>query len=163
MTQKLGIKNFNLVLKISLICGIIVISGFIIYYLLKPEPGYITFGILNEDMKAEDYTTKASVNESIFFYLTVENSLDRDFEFLIKIKRGNNNTILSSTGSNGTLSSIVGNFTLKQNQNWISQKCNISFSQIGENQIIITELWEIPKNQIERFYNILWLRLNITS
>jgi uncharacterized membrane protein len=155
-------KKLNLLVTFSLICGIIIVSSFIIYYLLTPEPGEITFGILNEDMKAEDYQTKALVNESIFFYSSVGNYLDRNFEFLIKIKKGNHNTILSSMGSNGTLVEIIGNFTLNQNENWVSQKLNVSFSQSGENQIIITELWEITKNKIEQFNNIMWLRLNIT-
>jgi uncharacterized membrane protein len=155
-------KKFNLLVKFSIIIGILIISSFIIYYLLTPEPGYITFGILNEDMKAEDYPTEASVNESVYFYLTVGNYLDRDFEFLVQIKEGNNNTVLSSMGSNGTIISIIGNFSLQENKKWISQKLNVSFSQMGENQIIIAELWEIPKNKIEIFYNIIWLRLNIT-
>jgi len=39
---------------------------------------------------------------------------------------------------------------------------NISFSQPGANQTIIVELWEI-KSEIEEFYFILYLWLNITN
>ena len=39
---------------------------------------------------------------------------------------------------------------------------NISFSEVGDNQIIIAELWQI-KSETEEFFNILYLRLNITS
>jgi len=78
--------------------------------------------------------------------------------------QGNNNTILaSSTESNGTLAFIVGNFTLKNKDNWISEQLNISFSEIGEDQLIITELWQITKESLIKFYNNVYLRLNITA
>ena len=155
-------KQFDLLLKICLIIGIIVVSGFIIYYVFTPEPGYVTFGILNENQEAENYPIEASINDSVSFYLTVENKLATKFSFSIKIKKGNNNTILSSMGSNGTLEYVVNN-TLNYSNIWISNKLNVSFSQLGANQIIIAELWQIGRNEIEKFFDILWLRLNITS
>ena len=155
-------KQFDFLLKICLIIGIIFVSGFIIYYVFTPEPGYVTFGILNENQEAENYPTQASKNENISFYLTVENNLVSKFSFSIKIKKGNNNTILSSMGSNGTLEYVVNN-TLDYSNIWISNKLNVSFSQLGANQIIIAELWQIGNNAIEKFFDILWLRLNITS
>jgi hypothetical protein len=65
-------------------------------------------------------------------------------------------------GSNGTLEYEVNN-TLNYSNIWISNKLNVSFSQLGANQIIIAELWQIGSNEIEKFFDILWLRLNITS
>ncbi len=159
---KVSNKHFEIVLKISLIIGIIIVSGFIVYYLLNPEPGNITFGILNEDKRAENYQTEASVNETISFYLTVGNHLDRNFTFGFKIKKGNSNTILSSSGSNGTLYLTLGNFTLNPNQGKIYGNYSISFAEAGENQKIIAELWEI-NNKTEEFFNIMYLRLNITN
>lgn len=155
-------KQFDSLLKICLIIGVIVVSGFIIYSVFSPEPGYITFGILNENQEAENYPTEASINESISFYLTVENNLAKEFSFSVKIKKGNSNTILSSMGSNGTLEYMI-NDTLNYSNIWVSNKLNVSFSQLGANQIIIAELWQIGNNEIEKFYDILWLRLNITS
>ena len=156
-------KQFAILLKISLIIGIIIVSGFIIYYILTPEPGYVSFGILNEDKRAENYPTTAAINETIPFYITVENYLNQDFSFQVKIKKGNANTLMSPTiPSNGTLDFMVGDFTLDHKNDWTSSQLNISFSQTGENQIIIAELWQI-KNSIEKFYDILWLRLNITN
>jgi len=155
-------KQFDFLLKICLIIGIIVVSGFVIYYIFTPEPGYVTFGILNENQEAENYPIEASINDSVSFYLTVENKLATKFSFSIKIKKGNNNTILSSMGSNGTLEYEVNN-TLNYSNIWISNKLNVSFSQLGANQIIIAELWQIGSNEIEKFFDILWLRLNITS
>lgn len=160
---KKSYKQFETILKISLIIGIVIVSGFIIFYILTPEPGYITFGLLNEDKKAENYPTSASVNETIFFYLNIGNYMNRDFSYQVKIKKGNNDTLMRSTfPSNGSLEYIIGNITLPNRGDWISEKLNISFSQIGNNRIIITELWQIKNNIIE-FYDILWLRLNITN
>ena len=161
--KKSSKKEFDTLLKICLITGIVIISGFIIYQVFKPEPGYVTFGILNKNQKAENYPTEASINENISFYLTVENYLDRDFSYQIQIKKGDNMTSMNPhSGSDGILNVTIGNFTLKNKQAWLSGKLNVSFSEVGENQIIIVELWQIKKTQIE-FYNILWLRLNITS
>ncbi len=156
-------KQFEKLLKISLIIGIVIVSGFIIYYILTPEPGYVTFGILNEDKKAQNYPTSANINETIFFYTSVGNYMNRDFSYQVIIKKGNNDTLLGSTfPSNGSLEYIIGNFTLPNSGNWMSMKLNISFSQFGNNQIIITELWQIKNNKLE-FYEMLYLRLNITN
>jgi len=159
---KISNKHFEILLKISLIIGILIVSGFIIYYLLKPEPGYVTFGILNEDKRAENYPTEATVNETISFHLTVGNHLDRNFTFGFKIKKGNSNTIIGSFPSNGTLYLTLGNFTLKPNQGRIYGNYSISFLEAGEDQIIIAELWEII-NETEKFFNIMYIRLNITN
>jgi len=159
---KISNKHFEIVLKISLIIGILIVSGFIIYYLLTPEPGNITFGILNGNQKAENYQKEASINETISFHLTVGNHLDRDFTFGFKIKKGNSNTMIGPFPSNGTLYMTLGNFTLNPNQERIYGNYSISFLEAGENQIIIAELWEII-NGTEKFFNIMYQRLNITS
>ena len=156
-------KQFEIILKICLIIGIIIISGFIFYYISTPEPGYVTFGILNENQKAEDYPTEAFVNESVFFYVTVGNHLNRDFSFRIEILKGNNETIVNSSGSFNALSYYNTTKTsLLHNQFWISNKLNISFSQPGAKQRIIVELWEI-KDEREVYYNNLYMWLNITN
>ena len=160
--RKSSKKEFDILLKICLIIGIVIISGFIIYQIFKPEPGYVTFGILNENQEAENYPTEASLNENISFYLTVENYLNRDFSFQIQIKKGDNMTSMNpNSGSDGSLNFTIGNFTLKNKESWLSGKLNVSFSEMGENKIVIAELWQI-KNTILEFHNILWLRLNIT-
>ena len=156
-------RQFGILLKISLIIGIIVVSGFIIYYLLKPEPGYVTLGILNEDEKAENYPTEGTVNETISFYVTVGNYMNKDFSFQVMIKKGNNQTSMyPDIPSNGLIDSTIGDFTLNHNENWASEQISISFPQLGENQIIIVELWQI-KSETEEFYSNAWMRLNITN
>ncbi|MFX0020917.1 MAG: hypothetical protein ACFE9S_01225 [Candidatus Hermodarchaeota archaeon] len=165
MSDKLRVQNkhFEKLLKICLILGIIVVSGFIIYFILTPEPGFVSYGILNENQEAGNYQTEATINETISFYLTVGNHLDREFEFRFKIKKGNKYSLLSSnTPSNGTLYQTIGNFSLDPNQIQIYGEYNISFSDVGENQIIITELWQI-KHGIEEFFIVEYLRLNITN
>jgi len=161
---KKNYKEFDKILKILLIIGIVIISGFIIYALLTPKPGYWYFGILNHDKKAEDYPTSAVVNDNITFYISVGNYLNRDFSFHIEILKGNNDTILGPSPSiNATSYVNSSTITLPHGVNWISSAFNISFSQVGTNQIIIAELWEIPSIDIRRFYDVAFLRLNITS
>jgi len=160
---KISKNLFEKLIKISLIIGIVVVSGFILYYILTPEPGYVRYGILNENQETGNYTTNAQVNETIYFYLTVGNYLNRDFLFHIDIKKGNSTTHLSpKEPSNGTLDYSIGNFTLKNNQFFTSNQLNISFSEVGENQLIIAELWQIYRGADE-YYDILWLQLNITN
>lgn len=155
-------KVFEKLLKISLIIGIITVSGFIIYYLINPEPGFVTFGILNSKKKAGNYPTTAKIGENVSFYVTVQNQMERDFSFRVEILRGDNKTILTSTGSIGAESYFnTSKTTLSHNQFWMSEMLNVSFSQPGANQSIIAELWEIPSSGFDKFYFILYLRLNI--
>lgn len=163
LIQHSSTKQFETLLKICLIIGIVIISGFIFYYILTPEPGFITYGILNENQEAGNYPTNVTVNNPIFFYITVDNHLDRDFSFQIQIKKGDETTSKNPTyGSDGILNYTLGNFTLEDKQSWVSEQLNVSFSEVGDNQFIITELWEIKNTEIE-YYDILWLTLNITS
>ena len=157
-------KEFDKILKILLIIGIVVVSGFIIYAILTPKPGYCYLGILNSDKKAENYRTDAEVDENITFYISVGNYLNRDFSFHIEILKGNNDTVLGPSPSlNATSFVNSSTFTLQHREVWISSAFNISFSQTGTNQIIIAELWEIPPVGIRRFFNVVYFRLNITS
>ena len=157
-------NQFDKIVKISLIIGIVVISGFIIYYLLTPEPGYVTFGVLNSDKKAENYPTNATVGENISFYISVGNYLRRDFNFRIEILKGDNNTILTPSGSINASSYFNTSITsLSHKMQWMSEMLNISYSQPGYNQIMIAELKEIDTSLEETFIDILWLRFNITS
>jgi uncharacterized membrane protein len=57
-------KILEKLLKISLVIGIITVSGFITYFLLNPELGFVTFGILNSEKEAGNYSTTANVGES---------------------------------------------------------------------------------------------------
>lgn len=153
-------RQFENVVKISIIIGILVVSGFIIYYILTPEPGFVVFGLLNEERKAENYPTEANVGENVSIYVSVENYLNRDFNFKVEILKGDNNTILSSSGYENASSYINTTQTiLRTGERWISEMLNISFLVPGSNQIIIAVLWEIIDQP--SFFDILWLRLNI--
>jgi uncharacterized membrane protein len=161
---KKNYKEFENILKILLIIGIIIISGFIIYALLTPEPGYWYLGILNSDKKAEDYPTNAAVDENITFYISVGNYLNRDFSFHIEILTGNNDTVLGPSHSLNATSLVNSSIiTLPNSVDWISSAFNVSFSEAGTNQIIIAELWENPSVGIRRFCDVVYLKLNITS
>lgn len=145
-----------------MIIGIIIISSFIIYYIVNPEPGYHTFGILNSEKRAENYPTNATVGENIYFYCTVGNYLNRNFTFYVKVLRGDNTTQRTPENpSNATFLYNTAKVTLSHKEKWISEKLNISFPLPGVDQSIIVELWKISSNNNEKFLNILWLQLTI--
>ena len=156
--------EFDKLLKILLIIGIVVISGFILYYVLKPAPGFISFGVLNSEMKLDDYPTELSEGENASFYVFVENHLNREFTFRLEILTGDNETIKSSTG--GSVNAIsylnITNVKINHGVRWISDMLNVSFSVPGVNNSIIMELWEIKLDLNEVFWEILWLNLNVT-
>jgi len=157
-------KQFEKIVRICIIAGIIVTSSFIIYYLINPSPGYVTFGILNSNKEAENYQTQATTGENIDFYVTVDNYLGVDLTFQLKIYKGDNSTQLSSSGSNNVeFNQSTDKVTLQTNEKWISDKLTISFFQLGYNQTIIVELWQYVDATTEEFYDILWLRMNITA
>ena len=156
-------KEFDKFLKLLLIIGIIVISGFIVYAIFTPRP-YITFGLLNSEKKAENYPTVTATGENVTFYVSVANYLDRDFSFRLEILKGDNNTIIGSTPSVNSYSYLnLSTVNLRHGENWISSALNVSFSQPGNNQIIIAELWEMNGETIKKFWDVLTLRLNVTS
>ena len=157
-------KEFDKILKLLLIIGIIVISGFIIYAIFTPRPGYITIGLLNSEKKAEDYTTITTTGENVTFYVSVANYLNRDFSFRLEILKGDNNTIFGPAPSVNSYSYVnLSTINLHHGENWISSSLNVSFSQPGDNQSIIVELWEMNGETIKKFWEILTLRLNVTS
>lgn len=160
---KKNYKEFDKVLAVLLIIGIIIISGFIIYALLTPGPGYITFGVLNSDRKAENYPKNATVGENVTFYVSVGNYLNRDFSFRIEILKGDNETVLKPTGSENATSYLNSSTILLPNEDsWISS-FNVSFSQSGYGQTIIAELWETNIGLNDKYWEIFWMRLNITA
>jgi len=155
-------RQFQKLVKYSLLLGIIIVSGFIIYYVVAPEEGYIGFGILNSDKKAEDYPTSATANQSIKFYVTVDNHLDHEFTFKLKILKGDNETDLSSKGSKHAHKCFTTDKeTLKPDEEWISDRLSISFEKNGTEQILIVELWKYNEDNSREFWDILWLRLDI--
>ena len=161
---KKNYKEFERVLAVLLIIGIIIISGFIIYALLTPEPGYITFGLLNSDKKAENYPTNATVGENVSFYVSVGNYLNRDFSFRVEILMGNNETEIGSSGSSNATSFMNSSTTnLSHGESWISNEFNVKFAEPGYNQTIIAELWETNTGPNDKYWEILTMRLNITS
>jgi uncharacterized membrane protein len=125
----------------------------------------VGFGILNSEKKAEDYPTNITLNEAIYFYAFVDNQLERSFSFVVKVFKGDNETKLSSEGSEGAeLNFTTEKATLKPQQDWFSEKLSISFNQNGTGRLLILELWQITEqNQEEQFYDITFLRLNVTS
>ncbi|MFX1275226.1 MAG: DUF1616 domain-containing protein [Promethearchaeota archaeon] len=157
-------KHFQKIVTASLLIGIITVFGFIIYYNFTPEEGFVIFGILNENQEAENYPTNATVRENVSFFISVENYLYTQFSFNIIIRTGDNTTVLNASGGNGVYNKTVplSPVILNPGQSWMSDNLSISFWNTNNNpKIIIFELWEVLPTP--RIYNILWLRLNITT
>jgi uncharacterized membrane protein len=157
-------KEFDKLLKLLLIIGIIVISGFIAYAIFTPRLGYITTGLLNSEKKAENYPTTTTMGENVTFYVSVANYLNRDFSFRLEILRGDNNTIFGPAPSVNAYSYVnLSTIILLHGENWISNSLNVSFSQPGNGQTIIVEIWEMDGETNKKFWEILTLHLNVTS
>ncbi|MBY9010630.1 MAG: DUF1616 domain-containing protein [Candidatus Lokiarchaeota archaeon] len=157
-------KEFDKLLKLLLIIGIIVISGFIAYAVFTPRLGYITTGLLNSEKKAENYPTITTTGENVTFYVSVANYLNRDFSFRLEILRGDNNTLIGPAPSVNAYSYVnLSTVNLHHGKDWISSSLNVSFSQPGNNQTIIVEIWEMDGETIKKFWDILTLHLNVTS
>ncbi len=155
-------KHLNVLITACLIAGILISSGFTIFYLVTPEPPFHTFTILNGEKKMENYPTEASLGENISFYLGIGNYLDRKALFFVNISKGDNKTILSNSGVEHAEENItIGNINLNNDEQWISNKMNISFYDSGL-KIIIAELWEVISST-KVFLNIIYIRVNITS
>ncbi|MBD3197034.1 MAG: DUF1616 domain-containing protein [Candidatus Lokiarchaeota archaeon] len=156
-------KSFDKIVKISLIAGIIIVSGFIIYYIFTPEPPYHSFFILNEEEQMDNYPTNATVGQNVSFYLGVGNFLEKDLTFRFKILKGDENTTITSSGAlNAVLNYTSANYTIQNSFTWISEKLTISFYEAGS-RIIIAELYEITSQTSEKFLNILDLEMNIST
>jgi len=157
---KESFEHFDKIITICLIAGILIISGFIIYYLVNPEPPFTTFLILNEDKKMENYPTNATIGENISFYVGIGNYLEREVTFNVNISKGDNNTILGPNGAvNAELNFSISNITLQHNEDWISEKLNISF-YTGGNRTIIAQLFENTVSG-ELFIDIIYLRIEV--
>ena len=131
--EKKSFQHFGKLLTVCLIVAILIIAGFIIYYLYTPESPYHTYTILNEDKKMEAYPINASRGEDISFYLGLGNNLEEDLIFTIIISKGDNTTILSPYGTlNRDYNYTATNFILSHEKIWFSNQLNMSFYETGK-------------------------------
>lgn len=163
-------KQFEKLLTVCLLIGIIVVGAFVIYYLLTPEEGFVMFGYLHQDpstgeWEAENYEVNTTVGQEINFTIDVHNYLKRDFTFRVKVLKGDNDTNNEkhSPYSGAILNFTTTNITLSHGESWNSGRLNITFYDIGENHMIIMELWQILDENDEAYWDHLWMRLNVTA
>ena len=164
-------KQFEKLVTVCLLFGIIVVGVFVIYYILTPEEGFVQLGVLHQDpstgeWEAENYLVNTTIGLEVNFSFEVLNYLKRDFTFRVKVLTGNGSIIdnrLHSPDSGAVLNFTTDNETIPHEQSWHSDSYNITFYEIGENQMIILELWEIIADNQEKFWISLWLRVNVTA
>jgi len=164
-------KQFEKLLTVCLLVGIIVVGAFVVYYILTPEEGFVEFAVLHQDpntgeWEAENYLVNTTIGQEVNFSFEVLNFLKRDLTFRVKVLTGNGSIInnkLHSPDSGAVLNTTTENYTIPHGQSWNSVKYNITFFEIGENQMIILELWEIIDDNQEKYWTHLWLRVNVTA
>ncbi len=164
-------KIFGKVLTVCLLIGIITVFGVIIYYLTKPEEGFIVFTVLNEEEELGNYPTSALVDENITFFLYVENHLGYDLTFRIKYGVCSNDTLIDPTSagcSNASLSQTTGNYKIRSSEKWGPVPVNVSFTETGNYQMVLFELWKVFSDGHEEFLFVkngfyLKIGLNITT
>lgn len=165
LSLELSNKHFQKIVTVCLLIGIITIFGFIIYYVLTPEEGSISLGILNENQEAKNPQENLTFGKDVTFYISVVNHLKRDAEFKIYVLKGNSTTanLLHHNESGAIVNYTISNIKIKDGEEWLSDPQNISFYELGENHMVIVELWEILSGGSEKFWIHDWFRLNITA
>lgn len=162
---ELSNKHFQKIVTACLLIGIITVSGFIIYYFLTPEEGFISLGILDENKIATEPAENLTIGENVTFYISVVNHLKRDAEFKIYVLKGNETTdnIHYHNESGAEINYTIPDLEIKNGEEWLSEPQNISFYELGENHMVIVELWEILSDDTEKYWIHDWFRLNITT
>ena len=156
-----GKLDFRKLLTFLLILGIIVVSCFIMYNIIKPKSGYITFGILNSEKNA-DFQKECLVGENISLYVFIGNHINRELNFRLEILKGDNNTYLALNQPTNGSSFLNISSHISDGLDWMSNLINVSFTEPGINKLVIAELWLIKEDSTEYFYNSLYQRLNVT-
>ena len=91
-------KQFEKLLTVCLLFGIIIVGAFVIYYILTPEEGFVEFAVLHQDpntgeWEAENYLVNTTIGQEVNFSFEVLNFLKRDLTFRVKILTGNGSII----------------------------------------------------------------------
>ncbi|WP_457557734.1 DUF1616 domain-containing protein [Candidatus Harpocratesius sp.] len=131
--------------RIVLVVGIICVSGAIIYTLTIPEEEDVLFFLLNENRVLRDYPTNVTQGEKIITYVFIQNLLGESHDFQIRCYRGKAETFIDpqigvATNSNVTLIDNQ-NISLGNKEEWISNQINITFPEVGSDQLVLYELW----------------------
>jgi uncharacterized membrane protein len=146
-----------------LIVGILVVSGFIAYNLLKPNEEYVLFALLNEDMELGNYNSHLQPGNSTSLYFYLENHMQRTTEFNVRMYQGNESSYIKP--SQGILNAtLIGNFThtLENNANWTSFQ-TVRFDQTGM-QFVGFEVYKLTNNGWSYIENhTIYLRINVTA
>lgn len=61
--------NLERATRIVLIIAIIIVSGFIVYNLVRPKEEFVQFSILNDHLIMGNYPTQIQAGESVGFYV----------------------------------------------------------------------------------------------
>jgi uncharacterized membrane protein len=158
-------QNLEKITRVILISAIIIVSGFIMYNIFKPEEEFVQFSLLNDRLEMGNYPTQIEPGSNVTFYFQVENYYRGETEYCVKIYQGDqNSTVLPNTGIKNAMH--IQNITMKLEleEKWLSEPISILFNTIGSNQFIGLELWQKINGEWQFLPNyVLTLRLNVTN
>lgn len=157
--------NLERATRIVLIIAIVIVSGFIVYNLVRPKEEFVQFSILNDHLIMGDYPTQIQAGESVGFYVQVENYYLTAQDFQIKLYCGN---------ATSSMDPVVGvknathlqdyTETITADGKWLSPLLTVTFLNVGPNQFVAVELWQKIEGQWHYLPNyIVFLRLNVTA
>ncbi len=144
-TPHISDLSLEKITRIVLIVGIISVSGAIVYTLTSPKEDDILFFLLNEEQMLKDYPTNVTQGNKVIIHIFIQNLMHETKNFQIHIYRGYSDTYIDpevSIISNPNVTSVkVQNIVLANEEQWISDPIEVEFTEIGDNQLIICELW----------------------
>lgn len=125
-----------------------------------------SFFLLNENKVLRDYPTNVTQEEKITTFIFIQNLLGESHDFQIRCYRGKAETYLNpqigvATNTNVTFISSQ-NISLGNKEEWISNQINITFPEVGTNQLALYELWIKNGDSWEYLPNyLLTLRIDV--
>ena len=167
-TEELSKTELRKMIRGLLLIGIVAVAGAMVYSATRPEEEDVLFFILNDQQDLKDYPTNASVDKTVTVYGFVENHLGKSAEFTVQVYQSSGDVVIHVNTSVAGHTNItdIKNFTktLENEEEWLTDQIDVSFPAIGENQLIILELWQKMDGEWAFMPNyLLFIRLNITA
>jgi uncharacterized membrane protein len=158
-------RNLERLTRGILLISIVILSGFIVYNLVKPSEEFVQFSIFNDQQQMGNYPTTVPVGTNVTFYFQVQNFYRTPREYQVRIYRGSSESIINpQTGVQGAVSLLNLTRNMHGEETWLSEPINVSFPAVGDNQFIGLELWEKTNGEFRYIPTyVLFLRLNVTA
>ncbi len=135
--------NLEKLVKVILLSSIAIVTGFILYQVLfTKSPGYINFGMLNENGQYGNYPYNVNQGENFYLRYFIGDYNPDITEFSVRTYRANSSsTVTFAHGvDNATLLGVY-NHTLNFNATYTSDPLPFNVTEVGNTSRICFELW----------------------